>query len=227
MIKIGTNYGGWYIPYDISLNSNSIIYSAGVGEDISFDIKLHDKYNCNIILIDPTQRAIKHFNEIKTFYNEKNHIFTGNIQNDYINCINNCNPDFSKFKYINVGLWKCKDILKFYKQSNENYVSQSLITNMFTDKYEEVHVNSIKNIMEEHNHRHIDLLKIDIEGAEIEVLEQMLLDNIKPTYLLVEFDLYLKRKDLDNKTQNIINKLLEYYYILINDSMNITFKLKN
>ena len=56
-----------------------------------------------------------------------------------------------------------------------------------------------QNIMEEHNHRHIDLLKIDIEGAEIEVLEQMLLDNIKPTYLLVEFDLYLKRKDSDNK----------------------------
>ena len=70
MELLGTNYGGWYIPYDISLNSNSIIYSAGVGEDISFDIKLNDKYNCNIILIDPTQRAIKHFNEIKTFYNE-------------------------------------------------------------------------------------------------------------------------------------------------------------
>jgi hypothetical protein len=55
----------------------------------------------------------------------------------------------------------------------------------------------------------------------------MLLDNIKPTYLLVEFDLYLKRKDSDNKTKNIINKLLEHYYILINDNMNITFKLKN
>ena len=227
MIRLETNYSGWYIPNDISLNSNSIIYSIGVGEDISFDLKLNDKYNCNIILIDPTQRAIKHFNEIKTFYNEKNHNFTGNIQNDYINCINNCNPNFTQFKYIDIGVWKCKDILKFYKQSNENYVSQSLITNMFTDKYEEVHVNSINNIMEKQNHSHIDLLKMDIEGAEIEVLEQMLLDNIKPTYLLVEFDLYLKRKDSDNKTKNIIDNLLQYYDILINDNMNITFKLKN
>ena len=45
---------------------------------------------------------------------------------------------------------------------------------MFTDKYEEVHVNSINNIMEKQNHSHIDLLKMDIEGAEIEVLEQIL-----------------------------------------------------
>ena len=42
MIKLGTNYGGWYIPKDIKLDKESIIYSGGVGEDISFDLVLSE-----------------------------------------------------------------------------------------------------------------------------------------------------------------------------------------
>ena len=44
---------------NIPLTPESIIYSVGVGEDISFDLLLSDKYNCNIYLIDPTKRAEK------------------------------------------------------------------------------------------------------------------------------------------------------------------------
>lgn len=45
LIKLGTNYGGWILPTDCSLNEDSIIYSGGVGEDISFDILLSLKYD--------------------------------------------------------------------------------------------------------------------------------------------------------------------------------------
>mgnify|MGYP001380326887 FL=1 len=54
MEKLGTNYGGWYIPKNINLNKNSIVYSGGVGEDMSFDLLLNDKYGCKMFLIDPT-----------------------------------------------------------------------------------------------------------------------------------------------------------------------------
>ena len=40
MFKLGTNYGGWIIPKNNELNDKSIIYSIGVGEDISFDLLL-------------------------------------------------------------------------------------------------------------------------------------------------------------------------------------------
>ena len=36
MERLGTKYGGWILPTNTTLNENSIIYSAGVGEDISF-----------------------------------------------------------------------------------------------------------------------------------------------------------------------------------------------
>ena len=39
MLRLGTRYGGWIIPKNNTLNENSIVYSGGVGEDISFDLK--------------------------------------------------------------------------------------------------------------------------------------------------------------------------------------------
>jgi hypothetical protein len=69
------------------------------------------------------------------------------------------------------------------------------------------------------------LLKLDIEGAENIVLEQMLDDNIYPKYLCIEFDLLMKNKDNNNSTKNIIDRLLNQgYKIIINDNLNITFE---
>jgi FkbM family methyltransferase len=210
----------------MNLNDNSVIYSGGVGEDMSFDLLIQCKYNCNVVLIDPTNKAIKHFDEVKLYYNSKQ-LFTGGIQNDYYSCIQSLHPKFEKFKYINIGLWNKKDELKFYKQTNDNYVSQSLVENMFGQKYDIVPVDSIKNIMEHQGHTHIDLLKLDIEGAEIVVINQMLDDNIYPTYILIEFDLLLKNKDENNTTNKLIERLIltENYKILKNDKLNITFAL--
>jgi hypothetical protein len=99
---------------------------------------------------------------------------------------------------------------------------------MFTSNYDIIQVDSLKNIMHKLNHTHIDLLKLDIEGAEINVLDQMLDDNIFPTYLCIEFDLFFKKKDTNNITRKLINRLLQNNYkILINDNMNITFTRNN
>jgi len=192
MLRLGTEYGGWIIPENNILNENSIIYSGGVGEDISFDIKLQSKYGCNIILIDPTQKALNHYKECIQYFKDKDFRFTGNIQNDY------------------------------YKEIE---ISQSLIQNMFGDNYDIVDVDSIKSIMNKNNHNKVDLLKIDIEGAENIVLEQMLDDKIYPKYLCIEFDLIIKNKDPQQTTQKIIDRLLQTgYKIIVNDRLNITFE---
>ena len=61
MEKLGTNYGGWYVPLNMNLNENSIIYSGGVGEDMSFDLIMQQKYKSTIYLIDPTKKSYKIF----------------------------------------------------------------------------------------------------------------------------------------------------------------------
>ena len=227
-MKLGTNYGGWFLPDNCVLDKNSVVYSGGVGEDMSFDLKLQDLFNCNIYLIDPTEKAIKHYSECIKYYTVSGFKFTGGIQKDYYEHIKGLNIDFDKIQYINKGLWNKKDTLKFYKQSNDKFVSQSLMNGMFSDNHDVVEVDNIKNIMKLHNHDHIDLLKIDIEGAENVVLDQMLDDEIYPKYLCVEFDLLLKRKDRDNSTLRVINRLQENgYKIVMNDNLNITFERGN
>ena len=224
MTRFGTKYGGWVLPEDCDLNENSIVYSAGVGEDISFDISIQSKYGCNIYLIDPTKKAIKHFEECKEYFNNREVEFTGGIQSDYYECISSDNPNINKFTYIEKGLWNEESELKFYKQTNKNYVSQSLIDGMFSKDYEIVNTTTIDKLMKQFGHNRIDLLKLDIEGAEITVLEQMLDNEIYPKYLCIEFDLYLKNKDTNGSTLSLMNRLRTVGYdIFTNDNMNITF----
>lgn len=96
---------------------------------------------------------------------------------------------------------------------------------MFTNNYDIVPVDTLKNIMDSLGHKHIDLLKLDIEGAENKVLNNMLDDDIFPKYLCIEFDLLIKGKDTDNETQKTVDRLIQNgYEIIINDKLNITFK---
>jgi FkbM family methyltransferase len=224
MNRYGTIYGGWNIPKDIVLTNDSIIYSVGVGEDISFDILMQKAHNLNIVLIDPTERAFTHYKEIQQYYQTNKAQFTGDIQQDYIRTIHNSKPDFEKFKYIKTGLWSHKDVLKFYKPLNEKYVSHTFIENMYSNDYDNVEVDSLKNIMVNLGHTHIDILKLDIEGSEIVVLDQMVEDGIFPKYICVEFDLKLKNVDHKNETKIIIDKLINSGYKMIdNDNWNCLF----
>jgi FkbM family methyltransferase len=224
MKKYGTQYGGWTLPSNLDLGKESILYSAGVGEDISFDILMSSYYDPHIVLIDPTQKAVKHWDEVQQYYTA-NKEFTGNIQSDYLDKISGHTPNFGKIIYENIGLWKEQGILQFYKQTNPNYVSQTLIQGMYGDAYENVPVDTLQNIMKKHGHTSIDLLKLDIEGAEIEVLTQMLVDKIYPRYLCVEFDLWLKGKDVYGHTHRILQKLSDAgYKILFEESGNVTFQ---
>ena len=85
-----------------------------------------------------------------------------------------------------------------------------------------VKVDPIGEIIKKHK---IDCIKMDIEGAEIKVLEQMILDKIFPDILCIEFDLKLKNKDNDNSTKKIIDLLSQNSYVILkNDNYNITFQ---
>ena len=225
LMRLGTNYGGWIIPEDIDLNEDSVVYSGGVGEDVSFDLLLQDKYKCTVVMIDPTEKSKIHYQELKQYYKINKWKFTGDIQKDYYGLLYPLKPNFEKIKYLDIGLWDKKTTLEFYKQTNPNYCSQTFIRDMFGEDYDEVPVDTIKNIMLKLDHKQIDLLKLDIEGSEVRTLNKMLDDNIHPRYICVEFDLLIKRKDTNGKTQKLADRLISLgYKILANDNLNITFK---
>jgi FkbM family methyltransferase len=56
---LGTEYGKHYVTLEL-LNKDSIVYSFGIGEDISFDLEIINRIGCNIWGFDPTPKAKKY-----------------------------------------------------------------------------------------------------------------------------------------------------------------------
>ncbi|NJC34173.1 hypothetical protein GGR88_001647 [Sphingomonas jejuensis] len=53
----GTEYGGWPL-IDGSVNERSTILSVGLGEDISFDLEVIDRFGCVVHGCDPTPKSL-------------------------------------------------------------------------------------------------------------------------------------------------------------------------
>lgn len=161
LTRIGSKYGGWIIPEGV-LNEDSICYCAGVGEDISFDLGLIERFGCHVWGIDPTPRAAAYV--AKTAAGE------------------------ARYHFVPEGLWLDDSVQRFYAPRNAEHVSHSIVNLQKTADFFEARCRRLSHLMAANGHKRIDLLKLDIEGAEYAVLQTLLEDNIQPTIVAVEFD---------------------------------------
>jgi FkbM family methyltransferase len=188
--RIGTKYGGWVIPAGM-LHEKSICYCAGCGEDISFDLGLIQAFGCDVYAFDPTPRSIKYVKENA--------------------------GDVSEYHFYEWGLWDKEDTLKFYVPKNPEHVSHSLVNLQKTEDFISVKVKRLADIMKELGHQQVDLLKIDIEGAEYKVLQSILEDDLDIPVICVEYDECFN--PLDNnyreRVQSSVNSLIAKDYRLV------------
>ncbi len=161
LTRIGSAYGGWVIPEDL-LQPGSVVYSAGLGEDITFELGALERYRCEVFGFDPTPRAKDHVKKVAA--------------------------GRADFHYLEYGLWSSEALLRFYAPKNPAHVSHSVMNLQKTDRYFEARCRRVSKIMEEFGHHHVDLLKIDIEGAEYEVLRSVREDQLDIKAICVEFD---------------------------------------
>lgn len=157
----GNCYGGFYLIPDI-LNENSIVYSFGVGKDISFDLSIIGKYNCQVFAFDPTPVSVEWVQSQKT-------------------------P--SNFTFFNYGIDTQTGTSIFYINKNPKTISGSVLNNYITNDSVKIVVpmKSFQSIVQDLNHNHIHVVKLDIEGAEYSVLENILNTPITIDQILVEF----------------------------------------
>jgi FkbM family methyltransferase len=205
--RIGTIYGGWSIPVDL-LNSDSVCYLAGAGEDISFDVGIVNKFNCKVYILDPTPRAYSHFNLL--IQNTQNRLNTS-INNEPDQLYNLLPDNADKLNFLKIGLWSGSGEIKFFEPKNSLHVSHSALNLQNTQRYFIGKVKRLSELLKELNHDHLDLLKIDIEGAEYEVIKSIIQDKIQIKVICVEFDEANHR--LDNK-----------YLLRINNSLKALFR---
>ena len=62
-IALGNDYGGKRF-FDFEELYGTKIISCGLGEDASFDVEFAAKYKSQVIIVDPTPRAIAHYDYI-------------------------------------------------------------------------------------------------------------------------------------------------------------------
>ncbi|MBA1146045.1 FkbM family methyltransferase [Ectothiorhodospiraceae bacterium WFHF3C12] len=198
--EIGSKYGGWVVPADL-FDERSICYCVGCGEDISFDLGLVEQFGCDVYGFDPTPRAVAHVKQVAR--------------------------DLSKYHFHEVGLWDRKDTLKFYAPRVAEHVSHSLLNLQKTDEYITVPVDRLKHVMADLGHERLDLLKLDIEGAEYKVIESVLEDRIDIRVLCIEYDECFNPLDRHYKSRirESVHRLMANGYALVHTqgSGNYTF----
>jgi FkbM family methyltransferase len=194
LIRLGTPYGGWVIPSSLP-KSDWTCYCAGVGEDVSFDLALIERYGCQVFAFDFTPRAIAYAEPIAV--------------------------DNKRFHFFPNGLWSSDTELEFWAPADPAHVSYSAMNLQRTSQSITAPVRSLSSLMGELGHDHIDLLKMDIEGAEFEVIDSLIGNTkVRPSLVCVEFDQPVPARRVRDKSRQLV---AEGYDLVAIDGWNYTF----
>lgn len=191
LITLGTQYGGWSLV-DTDKLKNSVILSCGLGEDGSFDIEFAAKYNAKVIIVDPTPRAIKHFAGIRSRIGLKRETEYLDSGSQPVNAYDLSNVSDAQLLLCEKALWDTEKTLRFYTPPDPTHVSHSIVNfqNDYSSNtpYIDVESVTIDGLLREYGIEKLELIKLDIEGAEVEVLLDMIKKEIYPHQVLVEYD---------------------------------------
>jgi len=175
----GAEYEGWCVASN-TLRPDSIVYSIGIGDDVSFDYSLIQRYRVKIYAYDPTPESIEWVAKQNT-------------------------PE--SFHFFGEGLAHYDGVAQFYRSKKETNVCHSMVKRKETVKESiEVPVKRLETFCRQNNHSVISLLKMDIEGAEYDVFDDIMKSDIKIDQILVEFHHRFKNIPV-KKTKDTISLL--------------------
>lgn len=179
---------GWSIcPQGIT--KNSIVYSFGIGTEISFELSLMEKYSVNVYGFDPTPKSI-----------------------DWVK-----KQDLpNRFRMFDFGIANYDGTAIFNPPVNPEEVSHTMLERPSTSQHAiTVEVRRLQAIMKSLGHDHIDILKMDIEGAEYGVIKDIIAENIEISQILIEFHTSFPNVGVP-KTKDAVKQLNENGYKIFN-----------
>lgn len=215
-VRYGTAYGGWHLPKSVDLTETSVCILVGAGEDISFDIALARVFKSQVITADPTPRAINHFRELIKAVTSRHPMPINNSTNDMYECDY---QDLARIRFTPVGLSDIDSVQRFYLPVNAEHVSCSITNIQDTSEYFDAPCVRLATFLKQQKVEKLDLLKLDIEGAEHRVLIDMVRSQIFPRMLLVEFD-----DKTTSRLNNSLSLLRQHQYSLVHsEGRNVLF----
>jgi len=155
---------GWkYIPE--LLGPQSIVYSLGVGDSIDLDIDLIHRYSLTVHAFDPTPYSLEWVEGLELPENFRFHPWAAAGEDGSLRLFRRVNKRGKKSGVMWTAEGDAGD--------DTDFIDAPAYT--------------IRSMMEKLGHERIDVLKIDVEGAEYEILDGLRAADKLPTQLLVEF----------------------------------------
>jgi len=154
----GARSGVW--PWPRALPRRSVVYSFGVGDNATWEEEVVERHGARVFAFDPTPVSVAWVRG-RTW------------------------PEGLKFHDVGLGV---RDGEAWFRapRGGANYVPVAAPAREGDDTVIRAIVSSLHSAMQHLGHRHLDVLKLDIEGGEYEVLAS--LDRPVPaTCVLVEF----------------------------------------
>lgn len=190
--RLGSDYGGWVV-YPRGISRDSVVYSIGTGEDISFDVAMIERFGVVVQAFDPTPKAIG--------WLAQHEPTTG-------------------FVFHPLGVASYDGQARFVLTQAE-HVSYHLSTaeERGADTLE-APVNRLPTIMRTLGHDRVDVLKMDIEGAEYAVIDDLCESHIRVGQLLVEFHHTIGVGESLARTRRTVTRLREAGYRIFSISPN-------
>lgn len=182
-VWLGTKYGGWQVPKNL-LSAGGVAICAGAGEDISFDVELNRR-GLTVYTVDPTPRASVHVHDMLAMAAAGTAMPINNRPDELYN-FDGFDP--SRFHFMQVGLWNKNEVMRFFAPPNDAHVSHSVRAEGMGEKYFDAECITISELLKRTNRPSVSVLKLDIERAELVVIENILEGNFRPECLLIEYD---------------------------------------
>lgn len=155
---------GWqYIPE--LLGKRSIVYSLGVGDSIDFDMDLIHRYSLTVHAFDPTPYSEEWVAGLELPANFVFHPWAAAAENGSLRLYRRINKRGRKSSVM----WTAENVAG----DDADFIDVPACT--------------IPSMMQKLGHERIDVLKIDIEGAEYGILDGFDKNSFLPVQLLVEF----------------------------------------
>lgn len=186
----GSDYGGWVILAD-SLQPSAHVISAGLGHDLTFDLSVIGKYGCHVIGYDPDPKAYA-FHDHSQFPKE--------------------------FEWRKQGWGARTSEMKMFRPPRQDWVSGTIVEGAIrhSSEYDFVEIRDIAEVLHE-TPGDIDLVKMDIEGAEYAVIDRLIESGVihRVKQLLIEFHHGARYRGSDTKrcVENIRRAGFELFFV--------------
>lgn len=164
--QFGSGSAGYTVECS-ELSKESIVYSLGIGCDITFDLALIESFGLHVWGYDPTTEAARYVRKVS--------------------------PP-SNFFFSQQGVCACsgKRSLMTIKKPSRLYRAATLLgCEGIGGKVTDTECIGILDLPKRNKHSRIAILKMDIEGAEYEILRELSSDEIYFNQLAVEFHPHL------------------------------------